>query len=191
MFSIMSTRIRWLEAALDALEHSGAPGIRIDRLAAALGLSKGSFHHHFDGAESFKRAVLDRYEELALSELDALADELATRPPQAALATLTEKFGTSGGVVLRPKLDVAVRAWAFQDVDAHSTQGRVDAARIKALENIWSRLVDDPRRARLAAILPYLVAVGATVIVPPIGREELFGAYAMLLEVVPAIADPD
>lgn len=43
-------REAWLAAALDVLAEEGQAKLRIDKLAGDLGVTKGSFYHHFDGA---------------------------------------------------------------------------------------------------------------------------------------------
>ncbi len=48
----------WLDEVLRTLADEGAPALRIDRLAGGLGLSKGSFYHHFDGMAGYKDALL-------------------------------------------------------------------------------------------------------------------------------------
>ncbi len=62
------TRDRWIDEGLLVLAEEGAPGVRIDRIAARLGLSKGSFFHHFDGIAAYRRALLDRWESSAVRD---------------------------------------------------------------------------------------------------------------------------
>ena len=52
----------WLDEGLRTLADEGAPALRIDRLAGRLGLSKGSFYHHFDGMAGYKDALLAHFE---------------------------------------------------------------------------------------------------------------------------------
>ena len=58
-------------------------------------------------------------------------------------------------------------------------------ARLAALERVWARELTDPAEARLSALLPYLLAVGAAVVVPPVGADDLRSLYQMLLPLVP------
>jgi AcrR family transcriptional regulator len=50
-------RDRWLDLGLDVLATEGPSALRIDPLAARLGLSKGSFFHHFASAAAFRSAA--------------------------------------------------------------------------------------------------------------------------------------
>lgn len=182
-----AARDRWLDEGLRVLATDGASGVRIDRIAARLGLSKGSFHHHFDGAEGYKHDLLAYYEALSVAALDdAISATGADASAREVLQSLTHLVNAERPDLYRPELDMAVRAWALFDPEVRQVQQRVDAARIAALERVWQRAVSDPVEARRSALLPYLLAVGAAMVVPPIGAEDLRGLYELLLPLVPA-----
>lgn len=175
------------------LAEEGAAGLRIDRLATRLGLTKGSFFHHFAGAAAYRTALLDDYEARTLS---ALAEAIDAGPGEGTRATLAWLTGlaTGGdageqargvGTIRKPELDLAVRAWASSDAEARAVQARIDAAVIDALQDIWRPVVETDAAARTAALVPYLVSLGASVTVPPISPQELRGVYDLLLEAVP------
>jgi AcrR family transcriptional regulator len=181
-----NTREKWLDAGLRVLAADGASGLRIDRIAARLKLSKGSFHHHFSGADGYKRELLAHFEAMAVDAMEREID--AARAPGDARVVLTRLTGlvSAGGEGLyRPQLEVAVRAWATWDDEVNRVQGRIDRARLTALQRIWRRHVATDADARVAALLPYLVALGATVSVPPVEPEELGRVYETLLPLVP------
>lgn len=183
---VSAARDRWLDEGLRVLAAEGASGIRIDRIAARLGLSKGSFHHHFAGAEGFKRDLLARYETLSVQVLESA---IAAVGPQASthqvLQALTGLVGGDVPGLYRPELDVAVRAWSTSDAEVRDVLQRVDTARIDALAGVWRRVLPDPVAARRAALLPYLLAVGAAMVVPPTDADDLQAVYEMLLPLVP------
>ncbi len=159
------------------LAEEGVPGVKIDRLAARLRLSKGSFFHHFDGIAAYRQALLDRWEGRALHELD-------DAPPQAIL----EGFAARVSNLVDLPLEAAVRAWAFQDPEAAAAQERVDRARLAVLESIWSRMVDDPARAHTAALLPHLLLIGATVALPATSRKDLESVFGLLADLIPSVS---
>ncbi|WP_127794935.1 TetR/AcrR family transcriptional regulator [Agromyces sp. LHK192] len=177
----MSTRDAWIEEGLRILAEQGAPGVRTDRIAARLGLTKGSFHHHFAGAPDFRRAVLGAFEERSAAALAGVVAEATDRSPADALALLGERATD----LLDQPLETAVRAWAFQDDDARAAMARVDRARYEALEAMWTGLVDDPADARTAALLPHLVVIGATMALPAIDRADLSRLFDLLVRLVP------
>ena len=110
----MPTRSDWIQAGLAALADNGPDGLRIDRLCRHLGVSKGSFHHHFAGAGDFKQTLLAAYEALVVEALNQTIQQTAVDSPKAALAGLTAAV-TSRDSFYRPDLEVAMRAWAFSD----------------------------------------------------------------------------
>jgi AcrR family transcriptional regulator len=180
----MPTRSDWIQAGLVAVADNGPDGLRIDRLCRRLGVSKGSFHHHFAGAGDFKQALLAAYEALVVDALNQAIDQTAADNPKAALAGLTAAV-TSRGSFYRPDLEVAMRAWAFSDPDARAVQERVDSRRLESLQGIWSRILDDPAAVHTAALLPYLVGIGASLVQPPTPPGQLQRVYELLLKLVP------
>jgi AcrR family transcriptional regulator len=185
MFSTMLAKSDWLQTGLEVVAHDGPNGLRIDRLCSRLGVSKGSFHHHFAGAGDLKRSLLDAYENLVVEALDQAIEQTASDTPKAALADLTAGITSSQGFY-RPELEVAMRAWAFSDSEVRAVQERVDRRRLESLQGIWSRILDDPAAAYTAALLPYLVGIGASLIQPPTSPEQLRRVYELLLDLVPA-----
>jgi AcrR family transcriptional regulator len=180
----MPSRSDWIQAGLSAVADEGPNGLRIDRLCQRLGVSKGSFHHHFAGAGDFKQALLTAYEALVVELLDQMIERTATDTPKAALADLTAAITSTEGFY-RPDLEVAMRAWAFSDPEVRAVQERVDTRRLVSLEGIWSRILDDPAAVRTAALLPYLVGIGASLVQPPTPPDQLRNVYELLLDLVP------
>jgi AcrR family transcriptional regulator len=178
------TRSDWLQAGLTAVVVDGPNGLRIDRLCRRVGVSKGSFHHHFAGAADFKRSLLAAYENLVVEALDQAIDQTEAATPQAALAGLTVAItGTPG--FYRPELEVAMRAWAFSDAEVRAVQERVDSQRLESLYGIWSKILNDSAQAHTAALLPYLVGIGASLVQPPTPPDQLQRIYELLLGLVP------
>jgi hypothetical protein len=58
----------------------------------------------------------------------------------------------------------------------------VSTAAPESLRGIWSNIVDDLAAAYTAALLPYLVGIGASLIQPPTPRDQLQRVYELLLE---------
>ena len=181
----MVSRADWLNQGIELLGTAGAQALRIDRLCAQLGVTKGSFHHHFDGMADYKQALLNEYQRRVVAALDDAVTFQPDDEPSAVLASLTSMIDQPGGPY-RPELEVAVRAWAFSDIDARKAQQRIDELRIKALESVWSKLTSDQDRIQASALLPYLVAVGASMLFPPVPPEALRKVYALLLDLVPS-----
>jgi AcrR family transcriptional regulator len=180
----MPSRLDWLEAGMATLAEDGPNGLRIDRLCRRLAVSKGSFHHHFAGAGDFKEALLSAYETRVVEALDQAIEQTAAATPKAALAGLTSAIADRRSFY-RPDLEVAMRAWAFSDPEVRAVQERVDERRLESLHGIWSKILDDPAAAFTAALLPYLVGIGASLIQPPTPPDQLQRVYELLLDSVP------
>ena len=140
----MPSRSDWIQTGLAAVADHGPNGLRIDRLCRSLGVSKGSFHHHFAGVGDFKRAILAAYEALVVEALDQAINDTAADNPKATLANLTAAIASTEGFY-RPDLEVAMRAWAFSDPEVRAVQERVDARRLESLQRIWFRILDQMR----------------------------------------------
>ncbi|MBM7832215.1 AcrR family transcriptional regulator [Agromyces cerinus] len=180
-----TSRSDWLNEGLDVLAHEGAEGLRIDRLASRLGVTKGSFHHHFAGAAGYRTALLEHYEQSTLHALDAAVGARREQGTRATLEWLVALATDERSSIRRAELDRAVRAWANSDPEARATQARIDARVIDALQEAWRPASGSDAAARTAALVPYLVSLGAAVTVPPISAAELREVYVLLLEAVP------
>ena len=185
-------RDRWLDLGMEVLSEEGVAGIRIDRLAARLGLSKGSFHHHFAGAEGFREELLLHIEDNMLGWLrDAVADAPTGESPRETLARLSLAATSPQERVYRQRLEVALRAWAITDATAARTQQRIDEARVEILRAVWLRTGIPEDDARIAALLPYVITIGATMIMPALDAADLRRLYDGILPLVPDAAAGD
>lgn len=160
------TQHDWLQAGLRILATSGAPGLTIDSLTSALGVTKGSFYHHFKGFGEYKTALLEFC--TATSTLELI--EQTERQTSAAA-----KMRFLLGLVLggSPELEIALRAWAQQDAEARAVQTSIDAQRIAYVRSLCLDLADTPERALLMAQMVYAILVGSTQIQPHFDQETL------------------
>ena len=55
------SREDWIDVAWDALGEAGVEGVRVERLARRLGVTKGSFYWHFKTRPDLIDALLDRW----------------------------------------------------------------------------------------------------------------------------------
>src|SRR5437764_10658816 len=62
-------RTSWVQEGLRALGVGGPDAVRIERLAQALGVSKGGFYWHFDGRDALLDEMLDAWERLMIDEV--------------------------------------------------------------------------------------------------------------------------
>jgi len=62
------TRRAWQRAALEALIEGGAASVTVPRLAAKLGVTKGSFYWHFESVDDLLTAALQDWERIFTDE---------------------------------------------------------------------------------------------------------------------------
>jgi AcrR family transcriptional regulator len=173
----MATRTTWLDAGLEMLARDGAPGVTIERLTAQLGLSKGSYYHHFKGVGDFRTALLEYFEAQFTTRLIDAVEKEPDAPAKVKLRKLLKLVLSDED---HAELEIAVRAWALQDTEARAAQERVDQARTGYLRALCQGIdgVDDPDR--LAQLL-YLLLIGAEQVLPPVSKRELRDLYEMTL----------
>ncbi|AKU17533.1 TetR/AcrR family transcriptional regulator [Luteipulveratus mongoliensis] len=179
----MASQETWLDEGLSLLAQDGVAGLRIDRLAARLKLSKGSFYHHFDSMPGYKTALLAHFEATRTTRFIDLADEAGGASARERLDALHRiVVDTHEGDVA---IEVAMRAWASLDAEAHAAMERIDGTRLGYLERLWNELTDADTAHDTARIV-YLVLIGAQHLAPALPQPELDHLFA----VVAATATP-
>lgn len=168
------------------LAEEGARGVTIDRLAERVGLSKGSFYHHFRGMPGFKTALLAHFEaEHTTRFIDAVEHEGAATP-RAKLERLLALVLSEEHVNHGPDVEVAMRAWAQQDLGVRAAQERVDQIRIDYVRDLWLVLGGNANEAVQMGQLIYLLLIGASHVIPPLPAAELRQLYDLVMRLAPA-----
>ncbi|TDO62474.1 TetR family transcriptional regulator [Kribbella sp. VKM Ac-2571] len=174
----MVSRTEWLDAGLELLAAEGAPAVTIERLTGALGVTKGSYYHHFNGASGYKAALLEYFEARNTTRLiDAVEDGRDANVKLQHLLRLVLADPDSAA------LEIAVRAWALQDSEVRAAQERVDKARTAYLKKLCRGLGADVDPDRFAQLL-YLILIGAEQVVPPIGKRDVREIYDLVLRLI-------
>ncbi len=161
----------WLLAGFRVLEEQGVTALTIDRLTALMGLTKGSFYHHFRGFSDYKTALLTLFE----NEHTLIVIQLTERAPTP-LARLNRLFDI--GCAAPPSLEIAIRAWALQDDEVRIVQAGVDAQRIEYLKGLCLPLVEQEARALAMARGVYAILIGGYQLQPPYAPTVLRGLLA-------------
>lgn len=88
-----STRSRILDAAEHLTERNGFAATSVEQILAAADSSKGAFFHHFDSKQALARALMDRYVDADLGQLEAgLAATAAITEPVERLLAFVRHF---------------------------------------------------------------------------------------------------
>lgn len=166
-----------LAKGLDILGDKGIEGLTIDTLCVELGVTKGSFYHHFGSRGLFHAALLEYWLDVSTERKKALADEKGT--PEERYARIVE-----AAAALPHGLEKAVRAWAMRDPLVAEYQARVDASRLDYLEGLLKELLDDPAQARDMARIVLSTMIGLRHLFPPMigeARRETMGMLHALM----------
>lgn len=172
---VQLSRRRWLEEGLAVLEEAGAEALTIESLTTRLGVTKGSFYHHFTNYQDFQERLLSFWEEEGTLRIIQGAEQEAS-PADKLAWVLRASFHPSH----LHQLDVALRAWALQDDQVRVHQQRVDQQRLAYLEALVTASTEDPVDARLLARAFYCLYVGSQHLLPPLQGEDLSALYRLV-----------
>jgi Bacterial regulatory proteins, tetR family. len=180
----------WIEAAMRALAAGGVEAVKVERLAPALEVSKGSFYWHFKDRGDLLRALLAHWES---TETTRLIEEVAhLETPRARLEALARAAlrRTDGDLNIADAED-AIRAWAAADPAARAEVRRVDERRVAYLEKELVAIGAGRDAALALARAVYLALIGlfaARRTSPPLADD---GAFLHLVALAIAAAESD
>ena len=158
MVAIMrTTREQWIEQGLAALASGGPDSVRVEALAAKLGVSKGGFYGQFADRAALLDAMLDTWERESTSDVrqrvEAQGGDARRKLRQAGALT----FSTDR---LLP-IDLAVREWARRDPDVADRLQGVDEQRMSFLRELFTAILGDhPEEVEARSLLAFSLAIG-------------------------------
>lgn len=145
---------RWIDAATEVLVDQGIDHVRIDMLAAELGVTRGSFYWHFRDREELLRRVLDAWRATATEQLTARL-EGAHRDPREQIRDVLSLPFRGRAAARAARIELAIRAWARRDEMARFAVDEADAARLAYIGQLFSSLGFGLAEARSRAALVY------------------------------------
>lgn len=155
------TKKDWLEAGLTLLHEKGFLNLTIDELTLRLGITKGSFYHHFKNYDDFKENLLAFFEERGTLQIIEQANT-GQKPLEKLELILKSKLGYP------PELEVTVRAWALHDPLVRRYQEKIDAQRLQYTQELLYALLQDENSAHQLALMFLTLYVGSQQIQPPL-----------------------
>ncbi len=147
------SRTDWLEQGLQLLSTAGPQHLKIDTLCLALGVTKGSFYHHFKHHAAYVSALLDHWKSTYTQQLIQAVEGIDD--PHVRSQRLSELVYLKD---MRP--EVAMRAWANSHPEVAATVREVDAQRIDYLVALSQRMGATDEQAVLLAKMAYAQLVG-------------------------------
>lgn len=147
----------WLAAARRTLIDEGVAGVKVDRLAKRLGVTRGGFYHYFADRDELLLQLLAQWEAGNVFVPEA---PIPRNPSEAikALNALVDRLIDEESY--DPRFDLAVRDWSRNDERAAWAVERVDARRIATLARLFLALGCEAPEADVRARVFYFHQIG-------------------------------
>jgi len=157
---------QWIGAGLRALAREGIEGVRVERLASSLGLTKGSFYWHFADRSALHSAMLEEWAARATGEVIARVEGKGGGASEKLLNLIRIVVADDG------RVDRAVRGWAAHDALAGAATDRVDQWRVAYLCGLFSGLGFSERESLARSRMIYQAVIGQIMMVAAAPRDE-------------------
>lgn len=165
---------RWIEAATDLLVDQGIDSVRVDLLARALKVTRGSFYWHFKDRGDLLQAVLQAWRTRATEQLTKRLQS-AHQDPRAQLQDLISLPFRGRSAVRAARIELAIRDWARRDPLARAFVDEADATRMGYGAQVFTAFGFSLAEARSRAFLLYSYEVAESLLSAqgsPAQREE-------------------
>ncbi|MFN3350430.1 TetR/AcrR family transcriptional regulator [Pseudorhodoplanes sp.] len=151
----------WIAAAFDVAADKGMDAVRVEPLAKALSVTKGSFYWHFADRRALIDAMLRQWADRRIAAIREQAPHDGN--PALALRRLAELYGRRSNA-RGLAVELAIRAFAHGDAKAGSAVQDVDRERLKHVAALFERLGYAPRDANARAVLFYAFLFGQSLL---------------------------
>jgi AcrR family transcriptional regulator len=128
-------REAWLRTALEVLARQGQAKLRVDALAGQLGVTKGSFYHHFESREDFVQSLLAYWSSAFTDKVVAEVSAREGSPEERLLYVMrmVEREGLD-------RYDISFRSWAAQDPSVAKGVRKVDLERYRFIRSLFAEM---------------------------------------------------
>jgi AcrR family transcriptional regulator len=174
----------YFREALVVLGEYGSEALTIAELCERLGITKGSFYHHFGGMPGFVTQLLEFWEREHSERLIKISK--AQPDPTLRIMNLTEI-----GVALPHASEAAIRAWGRSSPEVSEVTARVDRRRERHLVDAISALGIDRARARVLARIALNLLVGVQQREHPVDLKRLRQMFEEINKLIFLEADPE
>jgi AcrR family transcriptional regulator len=153
---LRTPRASWVEEGLRALGVGGPDAVRVEKLAQALGVTKGGFYWHFEDRNALLEEMLDTWERMVIDE--AIARVEAGRGDSRAklrrLFALTQSVGDVWNI------ELAIRDWARRDEHVAARLRRIDNRRMDYMRRLFRSFCadEDEVEVRCTLVMSLFVA---------------------------------
>jgi AcrR family transcriptional regulator len=142
-------RRSWIEEGLRALGVGGPDAVRVEKLAQALGVSKGGFYWHFASREALLDEMLDAWERVVVDEVIARVEAQGGD----ARARLRHLFALAASIPDLLKVELAIRDWARREAAVAKRLRRVDDRRMEYMRPLFAEFCPDPDEVEVRCLI--------------------------------------
>ena len=138
--------------------------MRIEALAAGLGVSKGGFYWHFANRGALLEEMLASWERRGTEEVIARIDG----EPGDARAKVRRLFELAPSADF--EVELALRDWARRERDVATRLRRVDSRRMGYLHTLFGQFCSDQDDVQARVMLTYSLLIGSYFVTAPRGK---------------------
>jgi AcrR family transcriptional regulator len=144
-------RTSWIQEGLRALGVGGPDAVRIEKLAQALGVTKGGFYWHFEDRDALLGEMLDAWERVMIDEvIERLDGEGGDARAKLRRLFALASSGEAQGLM---RIDLAVRDWARRDKAVARRLRRVDNRRMEYMRSLFGAFCRDEDEVEVRCLL--------------------------------------
>jgi AcrR family transcriptional regulator len=176
------TRQDWINAAIDRLIGHGVDGVRVEPLARAMKVSRGSFYWHFKSRRELLDTILESWREhqtRRIVERIRRDQDLAPIERLVRLRMLPPRTRTTQEAAA---FELAVRTWALRDKAVRRAVEKVDAERVGFTAGLLADASMPEDEAAYWALIGYAYTVGESMLRSIMSDEQIIACRARLLE---------
>lgn len=141
----------WIAAAYVMLGEGGTAALNVERLAARLGVTKGSFYWHFKDRADLLDALRRRWtEQLVIGRVEAAGGDPRTKIMNLLDIVIRSTRQRRGG-----SLELAMRSWARRDPKTARVVEAVDQERLDYTARLFRDIGFEPAEAEARAFMLY------------------------------------
>jgi AcrR family transcriptional regulator len=173
MLKSRRTRRDFFDAAFELLEESGFPALTASALCDRLGVSRGSFYHHFETFESFAAKLLADWE-------TRYSRDLITRAETVTDLDRRLNYHVELAAELPHGAEAALRAWGSVEPVVAAAQRRVDQLRFDSLVGLLRTHGIQEDEAEIYSTIALNTLIGLQLTQRPIDAGRLADLYGHL-----------
>ena len=175
------TKQNWLDAGREVILESGFKGLTLQVLLGRLGVTHGSFYHHFKNRKALTEALLEEWQQqmvVNIIESTSQISGLGVRVDTLIAKGLEQSEQT--------QLEVAIRAQAFDDPVVAAYVEKVDALRLQHSRALALAATGDVDRAEILGNMIHAIFVGSQQVYPPFNDQQMKLIYQELKQLIAA-----